>query len=224
MKYIKYYIIFILVSCALFLIPQTSFARENVDYWYIKDFRSNIVVNADSSLDITEMITADCGDAIGKHGIFRVIPTRYSPSRGKYVETPITLLSITNFSDVPYKYTSTKDRTNHTLSWKIGDPNVTVSGVNYFKIHYKVDNVIRFNNSGFDEFYWNLNGNYWDMETDHFIATIIYPNAVNKDKSEVNLYSGDFGESKNIVADYKWQESNIIIVESNKTKSRKNNI
>ena len=42
---------------------EIVFARENVTDWYIKNFETEIVVNKDSTLDITEWITADCGNA-----------------------------------------------------------------------------------------------------------------------------------------------------------------
>lgn len=49
-------------------------AQQNIAHWYIQNFESKIIVNKDSSLNITERITADCGKAMGKHGIFRVLP------------------------------------------------------------------------------------------------------------------------------------------------------
>ena len=53
------------IICLMFFLywfwPLGIFARENVDYWYIKDFHSDIQVNQDSSLLITEKIVADCG-------------------------------------------------------------------------------------------------------------------------------------------------------------------
>ena len=88
---------------AIFLFVGDSFARENVTDWYIQDFSSEIVVNKDSSLDITETITADCGQAVGKHGIFRVLPEKVTVEGRGEIETPIELISIKDLNGNNYK-------------------------------------------------------------------------------------------------------------------------
>src|SRR3990172_3074376 len=89
--------ILLLLLGLLFFVPFRVSARENVDYWYIKDFQSEIRVNLDSSLDITEKITADCGGCFGKHGIFRILPTQVQATDKEVIKTPIELQSITDF-------------------------------------------------------------------------------------------------------------------------------
>ena len=95
---------------------------------------------------------------------------------------PIQLISITDFNGKKLKYSTINDSINHTVTWKIGDPNKTVTGVNYYKITYKVKNAIRFGNPEFDELYWNLNGNFWDIITYNFVANINFPTEVTKAK------------------------------------------
>lgn len=187
-----------------FIIPIKAFARENVDYWYIKNFDSYITVNKDSSLIIDEKITADCGNGIDKHGIFRVLPTVYVPESGKKINLHIDLISITDFSGKPYKYETISSRIANTISWKIGDPNVAVQSVNEYEIKYKIANGVRTENGSFDESYWNLNGNFWDIETDQFNAYITFPNGVNKENATINLYSGEFKTKDTDLASYKW--------------------
>lgn len=182
-------ILFLFVFVLILILPISVSARETnlITDWYIKDFSSEIIVNNDSSLNITEKIMADCGNLPNKHGIFRIVPTVYK-TETKTVDMPVKLISITDFKGKPWAYEETKDRTNHTLTWKIGDANKTVSGVNEFLIKYKVQNTIRFDNAKFDEFYWNLNGNFWEIETDHFNATIVFPSSINQDNSQGWLY------------------------------------
>jgi uncharacterized membrane protein YgcG len=196
-------ILFYLFLVTLFLVPAKSFARTNVDYWYIKNFDSEINVNNDSSIDITENITADCGIA-EKHGIFRVLPTFQQISTSERINSPIALTSITDFNDKPIKYTTTNDRANHTITWKIGDANQLVTGVNYYRIKYHVKNAARHNSSGFDELYWNLSGNYWDIAIDKFSANINFPDQITKENTRINVYSGALGEknSLNIVGSF----------------------
>ena len=156
----KIFIFLLLVLGFLFLDPLPANAFRNssqITDWYIDNFRSNIVVNKDSSLLIMEIITADCGNLPNKHGIFRVLPTQVKTDSGVVYRSPIELVGITDLEGVPYKYQTIKS--GDTITWKIGDANKTVTGVNYYKIVYKVKNAIRFTNPDSPEFYWNLSGN-----------------------------------------------------------------
>lgn len=200
----------IIIFLSVFLLyPFFVFARENVDYWYIKDFESEIVVDKDSSLTITEKITADCGQAIGKHGIFRILPTQIRAPE-KRIETPVKLLSITDFNGRPVKYSTISNHFQRTITWKIGDPSQTVQGVNYYQIKYTVQNAIRFDSNKSDEFYWNLNGNFWDLEIDNFRVKIIFPSEVRQDNSTVEYYTGYLGSKDKNLASYVWSAPNVL--------------
>lgn len=208
-------------SLGLLVCPQIIFASENgrvnVADWYIKDFNSVITVNKDSTLDIVETITADCGNAQGKHGIFRVLPTEVKITDGTTIKTPIKLLSITNENGKDYGYQETKNSSDATITWKIGEADVLVTGVNVYKIHYTVKNVIRFGNAQFDELYWNLSGNFWDLEIDKFHAKIIFPESVTEKNSTVEYYVGALGSKDKTSASFFWSSSNVLEFNSNRT-------
>jgi len=196
----------ILLSVALALIillPKISLARTSLEItdWYIKDFHSDIIVNTDSSLLITESIVADCGNLPDKHGIFRVLPTQINTADGKIL-TPIELISITDFSCKPLKYSTSKQ--NNTITWKIGDPDVTVHGENTYIIVYKVSNAIRFQDN-FEELWWNLNGNFWEIEIDNYSAGIHFPAGIDKDNTQIDYYTGLYGSKDKSLAFWKWQ-------------------
>lgn len=187
-------------------------ARENVNNWYIKDFNSTIEILTNDSAIITEDIIADCGTAQGKHGIFRIIPTKANTPDG-VIYTPIELISITDFENNPYPYKANAD--SGTITWQIGSANITVSGENNYRIKYKVKNIIR-EQVDSDEFYWNLSGNYWDLEIDKFKAEIILPKEIGEMNSEIFLYDGNFNDKNNNFSSYNWTATNILQVESNK--------
>ena len=210
-----FYAIFFLGVFIIF--PEVVFARENVTDWYIKDFYSEIIVNEDSTLNITETIVADCGNAPDKHGIFRILPTETKINDGTTIKTPVKLLSITNEFGQIYKYREIKNSSDKTIIWKIGDADLAVNGVNIYKISYTVKNVIRFNNNKFDELYWNLNGNFWDLETDKFHAKIIFPEGINKENSTVDYCTGPLGSKSKILADFYWSSPNILEFDSTRT-------
>ncbi|HNZ86624.1 MAG TPA: DUF2207 domain-containing protein [bacterium] len=203
------------IICLIFLLPIFVSARENVNYWYIKDFQTEIVLNTDSSVLITEFITADCGNANNKHGIFRVMGTQINTGK-KIIQMPVELISITDFNGKPYKYTTVKDKSKHTITWKIGDPNITVRGVNYYKIQYKVQNTI-YNQLDFDEFYFNILAHFWDLEIDNFNGKIFLPKEINKDNVTVYYYTGPQGSKSNNLANYNWLDNNTLIFNSTKT-------
>ncbi|MEI6498929.1 MAG: DUF2207 domain-containing protein, partial [bacterium] len=204
-----------LIICLLSYAPHTQ-ARDAsaITDWYIKDFQSEIVLNKDSSLDITETIVADCGNLPDKHGIFRMLPTHYQKTANQQVKTPIKLISITDASGSPIKYSATNEADS--VTWKIGDPNKTVTGLNTYILHYLVKNTIRFDNSNFDELYWNLNGNFWQIETDHFVGTIKFPNEISQDNAQISVYSGAIGVNTNLLSSYSWLDTNTLQFTSNK--------
>lgn len=216
----------ILIVLAMFLtLPHPAGAREasQITDWYIKDFQSTIRVNTDSSLLVEEKIVADCGDLPDKHGIFRVVPLETKTEKGT-VKAPVKLISITDFDGQPIKYSETKDNFNHTVAWKIGDSAKITTGENYYKITYLVKNAVRGGNFDFDELYWNLSGEFWEIDIDKFTADIIFPQGINKENSEIYLYGGDLGEKENSAADHQWTGDNILRVASTQTLSPRQGI
>jgi uncharacterized membrane protein YgcG len=184
--------------------------------WYIKDFQSEIVVNENSTLLIREKILADCGNAQNKHGIFRILPTVFK-TKAKEISMPINLISITNFSGQNIPYTTEKNYSDKTLTWKIGDPNKTVTGENEYLITYEVKNATLFDNPEFDELYWNLNGNFWDLETDKFTGKIIFPTGVTKNNTKIDYYTGSLNSKDKSKATYVWADENVLQFTSTKT-------
>jgi len=193
----------------IFLLIPTSFARDVVSDWYVKDFQAEIIVNKDSSLLITENIIADCGNLPDKHGIFRILPIK-ATTPNETILSPIELISITDFDGNPYKYSTIKN--NDTITWKIGDPNKTIIGENNYKIVYRVENTIRFSDSEFDEFYWNVLGNFWEMEIDNFRVKISFPEGINRNNTTVEAYSGEIGGRLDDLTGYRWYTNSILEV------------
>ncbi|MFZ5392058.1 MAG: DUF2207 domain-containing protein [Patescibacteria group bacterium] len=217
-------ILAIFAAVILFMAPHQVSARTNITEWYIKNFDTEIVVNTDSTLTITEKITADCGNLPDKHGIFRVLSTRNYKTKDVPFIRPIELISITDFNDQTYEYSTTSNSSEHTITWKIGSANKTVTGVNNYKIVYKVDNAIIFDNEKFDEFYWNINGAFWDMEIDKFTARVVFPAGVDKNNTEIYNYTGSFGSKDNSLVAYEWTDANTITYTATRGLAKKEGI
>jgi len=184
---------------------------------YFKDFVANYTLQKDSSLLVEEAITADAANIPNKHGIFRVLPTQYLDSKRQPVETPISLISITDFAGNPYQYETMVDWINNTLTWKIGDADRTITGIHEYKIVYRVENVIQQNDSVHDVWRWNLSGAFWDLNIEHFSALIHLPAGVNQ--NNVTLEKGLTRESAPIPPSWEtaltqqWQGPQTIAVQ-----------
>jgi len=203
----------IFVFCGGFVFAAESSA---VTDWYVDNFDASIVANSDSSLLITEKITADCGTLPDKHGIFRVLPLETKTDQGAF-KTPVEMISITDFQGNPYEFQSIKDNFDKTITWKIGDKDKTVTGKNYYKIVYKVKNAVRFQNENFDELYWNLAGAFWQIPIEKFSAEIIFPNAVNSKNTFIDYYTGYFNSKGKDLANFQWKNENTVYFYSLKT-------
>jgi len=196
-----------LVFLGLFTTTLPVVARENVTDWYIQDLRAEFALASDSTMTVTEWITADCADLPDKHGIFRTIPTE-ARTGTEIIKTPVELVSITDLQGKKYPYTETKNRSDGTVTWKIGDPDKTVQGVNHYKIVYVVKNVIRPQGTS-DEFYWNIGGNFWELPIDAFRADIVFPQSV-KEVAELSFYAGMLGSKENAFVTQSWKNDRTL--------------
>lgn len=213
--------IFFALSFLFIFLSLPVLARENVTDWYIKDFRTEVVINTDSSLTITETILADCGKAVGKHGIFRVLPIVNKTKDGNFI-TPVELISITDAIGNHLKYQ--ESRGQETVIYKIGDPKKTVQGENTYIIKYKLKGIIRNLNETQDELYFDVLGSFWDLEIDSYQANIIFPQGITSNNSEVYLYSGNLDSHINSLATYEWKSENNLEILSTKMISERQGV
>jgi len=202
-------------------------AAEPVYDSVIRDFKSTIQVHTDASLLIKEELSVDSGRLKNKHGIFRSLPTQAPYSEGVFNKTPVKLVSITDFDGNPYTYETVNDAANHVITWKIGDPNQTITGITNYRIVYEVKNAIVETSDGM-EFYWNLNGNFWELPIERYTADIILPSGINAENTQVQLFTGVRGSTEQN-AIFKWTsdvqlDSNILTVTSTRELAKQEGI
>ncbi len=129
----------------------------------INRFTSDIAVQKDGALDVTETIEVTAENQQINHGIFRDFPTRYRGTHGNTVHVGFELLDTTlDGQDVRSK-TESADGGKRV---RIGDSDHIVSiGAHRYTIHYRATREIgRFANH--DELYWNVTGNGWTFPID----------------------------------------------------------
>ena len=160
---------------ALWAIPLSPAPARADEGWTITSFHSQIVINADSSINVTENIQVDFG-AQQHHGIFRNIPVRYryDQTHDRYYELDVA--SVTDGrTALPY---TTYDQGADTVI-KIGDPNRLVTGGNTYVISYTLRGVMN-SFADHDELYWNVDGNEWPVPKQAVSATVTLPAAAFK--------------------------------------------
>lgn len=164
MKKIKFS--FLISLLFFFTFHRTVFAQDS---WIIHNFNSNISIQSNGVVRITETINADFG-ASEKHGIFRELPYTYNGDREK-VYTKLENINVTR-NGSNEKFEEITNGTN--LRIKIGDADKTISGLQTYSITYDVMGVLR-NYGSYDELYWNSTGNDWEVPIENTTTTIRIP-------------------------------------------------
>lgn len=172
-----------------------SSAREVIEDWYIKDYFISYKINLDSSIEVQERITADCGDNL-RRGIFRVINQEGLVIRDIQVKDRV--------HQIIYR--------GNLIEIDMSDDNAFVSGENEYIFSYKILRAIRDN-----ELYYNILAHNWSLEIDNFTAQIIFPEGLDKNNVEISLYSGSLGRTDNQLANYQWISDNVLEVYSKDT-------
>jgi uncharacterized membrane protein YgcG len=157
-----------LIGLAVLALGPSSASAAADEGWVIRRFASDITIQSNGSLHIVETIDVDFA-GLQKHGIFRTIPYRY-----EWDETHVRLYRLTVGSVIDGQ----GRRVPHQVSVggantviKIGDPNVTVSGLTSYKLTYDVGGAM----NAFpdhDELFWNVNGGNWPVPTTVVSATV----------------------------------------------------
>jgi hypothetical protein len=156
----------LLLAALAFCLPGAASADERILSW-----RSDIAIQPDSSLDVTETLRVRAeGNAI-EHGILRDFPTLYRRD-GRRVRVGFDVSSVERDGRAePY---ATEGFTGGERL-KIGDADTYLDpGEHTYVIRYTTTRQLGFYD-GFDELYWNVTGNGWAFPIDSAEAHITLP-------------------------------------------------
>lgn len=163
--------------------------NSNNDYEKILDYKVDILVKTNSSLEVTETIKVNSKGKKIKRGIFRTLPTRRNLN-GESYEVKYNIISIKRdgVKDGFHKETSPEY-----LKIYIGDKDVILdSGIYTYEIKYEVNKQIGFFDS-YDELYWNVTGTDWDFDIAEVEVTVHLPNGA--DIIQNACYTGVYGSN-----------------------------
>jgi uncharacterized membrane protein YgcG len=172
---------------ALFLLMAANAAWANER---ISRYLSDVQIEKDGSLDVTETIDIRAENQRINHGIYRDFPTRYTDRHGAPVRVGFTFEGAT-LDGTPA--TATTEPYSNGVRIKVGDPNSLVSvGEHTYVLRYRTTRQLgRFKD--YDELYWNATGNGWIFPIDEADARIRLPQPVKFGQRAV--YTGPQGST-----------------------------
>jgi len=178
-------LVFLLLAA---LLTWASPSRAQTEH--ILDFHSDIALQDDSSLQVTETITVVAAGSLIRHGIYREFPTRYSDLFNNRYVVGFQMLSATR--DSAEETFRVEDRSNGVRIY-LGDPKVMVPpGRHVYTLTYTTNRQLGFF-SDHDELYWNVTGLGWDFRMDHASATVHLPPTIPADQVSLAGFTGPQG-------------------------------
>lgn len=199
-----------------FLLLPIVFANVDSMYiqMYVKNLETEIIVNKDSSLLITEKFIVYFGDVSNKSSVLRELPTQIKTEEGT-IKTLIDVISVTDFNNYILYYKLVNDTLHHVITLTIDHPDKTInSSVKDYKISYLVRNNIIAQNKEFDKLYLNLNGYFRDLPIENFKAVIVFPEEFNLQNIRVDYYNDYFGLKTKDSLKYRLVNNNILEITS----------
>lgn len=159
------------ILAAAWILVLSSGAVNADEGWTIDSFGSDITIAPDSTITVKEQIAVNFG-SLQKHGIFRTIPLRYRFDNTHDRYFVLTVKSVTNGDSTPLMQSDYVQNDNQVI--QIGDPNVTVSGLQIYVITYTVRGAMNSFNDH-DELFWNVDGALWGVPKTKVFATVHLP-------------------------------------------------
>ena len=174
-----------LVAAFAFLVPAAASADER-----ILRYVSDVQIEKDSSLSVTETITVVAENDRIKHGIYRDFPTRYRGPHGSQVRVGFDFKNAT-LDGMPVP--ASTESVSNGVRVKIGDPDRIVPlGEHNYVLHYRTTRQLgRFKD--YDELYWNATGNGWIFPIDMAEARISLPSPA--EFGQRSVYTGAQGST-----------------------------
>jgi uncharacterized membrane protein YgcG len=176
------------LACCFPFHAQTPRPRvQRVQNEQITSFHSDITLEADSTLLVTESITVIAAGRQIRHGIFRDFPTSYSDALNNHYVVGFHMLSAT--CDSAEESFRVEDYSNGKRIY-LGDANLFVaSGVHVYTITYTTNRQLGFFKDH-DELFWNVTGVGWGFPIQTASATVHLPPVIPAAQIQLSGFTG----------------------------------
>jgi Predicted membrane protein (DUF2207) N-terminal domain/Predicted membrane protein (DUF2207) C-terminal domain len=153
----------------------------------ILSFSSDVTLQDDASLTVTETIRVSSqGDQI-RHGIYRDFPTRYKDQLGNRYVVGFRFLGATR--DGEAEQARVENISNGKRIY-LGSPNFLLpAGQHTYTITYSTDRQLGFFKDH-DELFWNVTGNGWIFPINRAFATVHLPSKIPANEVHLSGFTG----------------------------------
>ena len=173
--------------CVLLLAALVCSLPARTQTEQILDFHSDITLESDSSLQVTETITVFANANQIRHGIYRDFPTTYRDNFNNRYVVGFQMLSAT--CDSAVEVFRVEDVSNGKRIY-LGDPKYFVSrGRHVYTISYTTNRQLGFFKDH-DELFWNVTGLGWGFSIQHASATVHLPASIPLAQVKLAGYTG----------------------------------
>jgi hypothetical protein len=169
----------------LLLAALPALAQEHV-----LDFHSDVRIDAQGGLLVTERIEVQVEGRQIQRGILRDFPTIYRDRAGAKVEVPFQVVAVSRNGDTE---TWTLEPLANGVRIRIGNAAVMLPrGKHVYAITYRTSRQLGFFKDH-DELYWNVNGSGWTFAMDRVAAHVSLPGPVPAQDLRLEAYTGPQG-------------------------------
>jgi uncharacterized membrane protein YgcG len=171
---------------AALLLAATPLSAQEV----IKSYDTQVQINRDGSIDVTENITVHAEGNQIRRGIYRDFPTRYSDRAGNKVVVGLDVLSVQRNDVIEPWFT---ERMTNGVRINTGNDNFLPVPADYkYTLHYRTTRQLGFFNDH-DELYWNAIGTGWVFPIERGSVEVRLPAAVPANQIRLQAYTGPQG-------------------------------
>ena len=175
----------VFAALLLLLLAAWPAAAEEV----IRNFISDVTVNADGSIDVRETITVRAEGNEIRRGILRDFPTTYTDNNGVQMRVGFDVLSVQRDGN---SESYSVESISNGKRIRIGNKDVFLDrGDHTYEISYHATRLIGFFGD-YDEIYWNVTGNGWTFPIERASTIIRLPESGRV--GQYAIYTGFQGE------------------------------
>ena len=182
--------LFWLLFLLVIIFPNSCSLAQYENIERIISFDSEITINEDASMLVTEQIKVYAAGQSIQRGIYRDFPTEYKDEYGNNVIINFEVLEVSRDGNTEDYHT---ESLSNGIRVYFGRSDYFLPVGEYiYAIKYRTDRQIGYFEK-FDELYWNVTGNGWDFLIERVTATVNLPAPVSGDDLKLYGYTGYSG-------------------------------
>jgi uncharacterized membrane protein YgcG len=157
---------FVRTHLVVLVLFSLSVALSAASGYTIEELHSDVTITPEGFYDVQERIVMDFLEPL--RGFYRVLPVKYEITDGSRDDVQVRV------SKIKASDTLTIYRNDYTVSIRLGQAERTLRGLQNYNISYRYD-IGPDPYEAYDEFYFNIVGEDWEVPIENFSFTIQFP-------------------------------------------------